>query len=404
MKEEKLQRIYKAIMLIVLTASITFIITSVVMYNSIGDIQPKVIKVESTNNNNGITKTFQTLRNFIEKNYIGEIDDNNLLEAAIKGYIKGLNDEYSEYITKDEMKEYMESTVGNYVGIGVYIANDTKNNQIVVLLPMKGSPAEEAGIQSGDVITKVDGIEYTGEELDKASAALKSKEGTTAKVEILRGEEILTLDVERRHIKINHMDSEVLENSIGYIQINTFDEGCYKEFEENWNKLKDQNIKGLIIDLRNNGGGIVEEAMAIADMFTNKDDILLITTEKGKEQETIQKSQIDKQIDMPVVILINEATASASEILTADLRENNSNIKVVGNKSYGKGVIQTIFSFTDGSGLKLTTNEYFTPKHNKINKVGITPDEEVELPEGKNMYTVKKEEDTQLQKAIELLK
>ena len=161
MKEEKLQRIYKSIMLIILTATVTFILTSVILYNNLGNITPTIIKVKSNSesnntnntNNNAILKTFQALHSFIEKNYIGEIDDNNLLESSIKGYVKGLNDEYSEYITKDEMQEYMEATTGNYVGIGVYIANDTKTNQIVVLLPMKGSPAEEAGMKavcSGD--------------------------------------------------------------------------------------------------------------------------------------------------------------------------------------------------------------------------------------------------------------
>ena len=399
MKEEKLQRIYKSIMLIILTATVTFILTSVILYNNLGNITPTIIKVKSNSesnntnntNNNAILKTFQALHSFIEKNYIGEIDDNNLLESSIKGYVKGLNDEYSEYITKDEMQEYMEATTGNYVGIGVYIANDTKTNQIVVLLPMKGSPAEEAGMKAGDIITKVDGIAYTGEELSKASAALKSQEGTKAKVEILRGEDLLTLDIERRQIQVNRIESDVLENSIGYMQITSFDEGTYKDFKENWASLKEQNVKGLIIDLRNNGGGIVEEAINIADMFTNKDETILITTGKKDKDEKIEKAKNDKEIDIPVVVLVNEGTASASEILTAAIKGNNQNTKIVGTVTYGKGVIQTIYTFSDGSGLKLTTNEYYTPNRNAINKVGITPDEVVTFPEGESMYTVQRE-------------
>ena len=154
---KKMQRIYKIIMLVLLTAAITFIITSVIIYNSLGKEKVKYIT-----SNNSISKTFQTFHDFIEKNYLGEIDDEKMLESAIKGYVEGLGDEYSEYITKEEMEDYMQDTIGNYVGIGVYIANNQKTNQIVVLMPMKGSPAEEAGIKSGDIITKVDGVSYTG--------------------------------------------------------------------------------------------------------------------------------------------------------------------------------------------------------------------------------------------------
>ena len=395
---QKTQRIYKTIMLVLLTAAITFIITSVAMYNFSGKEKVKYITATDT-----IGKTFQTFRSFIEKNYFGEIDDSKMLESAIKGYVAGLNDEYSEYITKEEMEEYMEDTTGKYVGIGIYIANNTKTNQIVVLMPMKESPAEEAGIKSGDIITKIDGVAYTGEELNKASSALKSKEGTKAKIEILRDGETINLEVERREIKVNHIETEVLESQIGYMEISTFDEGCYDEFKQKWEELKAKNITSLIIDLRNNGGGIVDEATNIADLMVEKDRTLLITASKNKE-EHITKAKEEKNINIPIVVLVNENTASASEILTAAVRENNENVKIIGTTTYGKGVIQTIYKLTDGSGIKLTTNAYYTPNHNEINKVGIKPDIEVELPEGESFYSVKMENDTQLQKAIEILK
>ena len=395
---EKTQRIYKTIMLVILTAAITFIITSIVMYNFSGEEKVKYITTTDT-----IGKTFQTFRNFIEKNYLGEIDDSQMLESAIKGYVEGLNDEYSEYITKEEMEEYMEDTTGKYVGIGVYITNNTKTNQIVVLMPMKESPAEEAGIKSGDIITKIDGVAYTGEELNKASSALKSEEGTKAQIEILRDGEIINLEVERREVKVNCIETEVLENKIGYIEISTFDDGFYDEFKQKWEELKEKNITSLIIDLRNNGGGIVDEAVNIADMVIEKDKTILITSNKDKTEE-ITKAKQEKIIDIPIVILVNENTASASEILTASVRENNENVKIVGTTTYGKGIIQTLFKLTDGSGIKLTTNAYYTPNHNEIHKVGIKPDIEVELPEGESFYSVKMENDTQLQKAIEILK
>jgi len=397
MKKEKIQKIYRSIMLVVLTAAITFIFTSISMYRSLGQGKVKYVASDT------IGRTFQTFHSFIERHYLGEMDDNAMLESAIKGYVEGLNDEYSEYITKEEMKEYMQDTTGKYVGIGIYIANNTQTNQIVVLAPMKGSPAEEAGLKSGDVITKVDGVLYTGETLSEASNALKKEEGTKAQIEILRDGQVLNFEVERREVKMNHIEAEVLENKIGYMEISTFDEGCYQEFKQKWEELKAKNITSLIIDLRNNGGGIVQEATNIADMMVEKDRTLLIIASKDKE-ESLTKAKQDKEIDIPIVILVNENTASSSEILTAAVKENNNQVTIVGNTTYGKGVIQTIFNLTDGSGIKLTTSEYYTPNHNVINKVGIKPDIEVEFPEEENLYTIEQEKDPQLQKAIEVLK
>ena len=396
MNKQFTEKIYKVIMLIVLTASITFILTSVIMFNKASKTQVKYYKETS-----GIGRTFQSFYNFINKNYIGEIDEKKMLESAIKGYVDGLGDEYSEYITKDEMKSYLEDTTGKYVGIGVYITNNKETNQIVVLQTIEGSPAEGAGMQSGDIITKINGIEYTGEQLSEASAVLKGQEGTKAKLEILRKNETINLEIERKNIKVNHIKSDVIEGNVGYMKISTFDEGTAKEFKQNWEDLKSKNASSLIIDLRNNGGGIVDEAIQIADMMTKKDQILLITTGKNQDEKT-EKAKNDKEIEIPIVFLINENTASASEILAGAVKENNENVKVVGKSSYGKGVIQTIYTLTDGSGIKLTTNEYYTPKHNKINKIGIKPDVEVELPTDETIYTVKRENDTQLKKAIDL--
>ncbi len=397
MKSEKGQRIYRTIMLILLTAMITFIITSIIMTHILGNGNIKYIATDR------IGRTFQNFRQFIEEKYLGEINDEAMLESAIKGYVAGLNDEYSEYITKEEMQEYMQETTGKYVGIGVYIANNTQTNQIVVLMPMKGSPAEEAGIKTGDIITKIEGKAYTGEELSEASSALKQEEGTKVQIEILRGEEVLTLEVERREVKVNHVEAEVLENNIGYMQISAFDEGCYEEFKQKWEELQAKNITSFIIDLRNNGGGIVDEAIDIADMMVEKNKTLLITESKNNKEETTKAKQ-NKTIDLPIVFLVNENTASASEILTAAVKENNNNVTIIGTTTYGKGIIQTIYNLTDGSGIKLTTNEYYTPNHNVIHKVGIKPDIEVELPEGESFYTVERSNDTQLQKAIEISK
>ena len=195
----------------------------------------------------------------------------------------------------------------------------------------------------------------------------------------------------------------MLEGNIGYIEFSSFDEGTAEEFKNKFNELKSQGITSLIIDLRNNGGGIVDEALKIAGYAVDKGTTLLYEVDKDGN-ETEEKSEVDKIIDMPIVILVNENTASSSEILSGALKDLGK-AKIVGTKTYGKGVIQQILTLADGSGLKITTEEYLTPNRTKINKVGIEPDETVELPDTvENILNVEREEDTQLQKAIEILK
>ena len=194
-----------------------------------------------------------------------------------------------------------------------------------------------------------------------------------------------------------------MENNIGYIQIPSFDETTSSEFKTKFEELQKQNIKSLVIDLRNNGGGIVSEALKIADFIADKDSVLLYEVDKNGK-ETVKKSENDPIVNMPIIVLVNGNTASSSEILAGALKDLGK-AKTVGTTTYGKGVIQQILKLSDGSGIKITIEEYQTPNRNKINKVGIEPDEKVELPESvDNILNLKESEDTQLQKAIEMLK
>ena len=402
MEENKKSRTYKIIMLVVLVAFITFIITSICMYqyftgNGIGNN----IIISSSNDN--IATELDKYKKIIDKYYLGEIDEEKLKEGAIKGYIEGLGDEYTEYISKEDMEEYLEDATGNFVGVGIYMVQDTESNRIMVLSPIKNSPAQKAGILPGDLIVSVDGVEYTASDMSVAATKIKGEVGSKVSLKILRDTETLDFELTRENIKVNPVEGKVLENNIGYIEFSSFDEGTAEEFKNKFQELQAQGIQSLIIDLRNNGGGIVDEALEIAGLIADKNSVLLYEVDKNNN-EKVEKSENDPIINMPVIILTNENTASSSEILAGALKDLGK-AKIVGTKTFGKGVIQQLLTLPDGSGLKITSEEYLTPNKTKINKVGIEPDETVELPETvENVLQVEEKDDTQLAKAIEMLK
>ena len=401
MERNTAQKVYKWIMLILIIIIITSMLTAFATYQYITN-NGGIIGYQKSDSINGLEYTLSKFRTELEEKYIGEINDEELIDGALKGYISALGDPYTTYYTKEEMDEIMTETEGNYVGIGIYMTIDTEKNAILVVEPIQNSPAEEAGILPGDLIIKVNGEEFSGEELDQAANKIKGEAGTKVTLEILRNEETKTIELTRRKVEISHITTKVLENNIGYIAISDFEGECANEFKTKYEELAKKNIKKLIIDIRNNGG-IVDEATEIADFITEKNSILLITKDKN-ENEAITKSKNKPIINMPVVLLINEYSASASEILAGALKDNQK-ATLIGTKTYGKGVIQELQRLSDGSGLKITTNEYYTPNKNVINKVGIEPDIKVELPAELQLQTeIPEDKDTQLQKAIEKLK
>ncbi len=400
MEKSKRYKIYKIIMTVVLTAFITFMVTSISLYSYFVK-NPVSVSAQSTNKD--IASKLTKYREIIDKYYLGDVDDTALEEGAIKGYIEGLGDPYTEYISKEEMDTYLDDTMGNFVGIGIYMIKNTQYDKIQVLSTIKGSPAEKAGIQAGDLIISADGVEYSADDMTTASNKIKGEEGTKVTIEVLRGAEKLKFELTREKVKVNQVEGKVLSNNIGYIKFTSFDETTAEDFKNQYQELAKKGIQSLIIDLRNNGGGIVDQALEIADYMTPKDSVLLYEVDK-KGKETVKKAKEDPIVNMPIIILTNENTASASEILAGALKDLGK-AKIVGTTTYGKGVIQQILKLNDGSGLKITIEEYQTPNRNKINKVGIEPDEKVELPSTVNsLLTIKESDDTQLQKAIEMLK
>lgn len=400
MEENKKYKVYKMLMIVALSVFITFMITSISLYTYFVE---NPVSISANNTNKDISSKLTKYREIIDKYFLGDVDDEKLEEGAIKGYIEGLGDPYTEYISKEDMDTYLDDTMGNFVGIGIYMIKNTQYDKIQVLSTIKGSPAEKVGIQAGDLIVSVDGVEYKASDMTVASNNIKGEAGTKVVVEILRGAETIKYEITREKVKVNQVEGKVISNNIGYIQFTSFDETTAEDFKAKYEELAKQNIKSLIIDLRNNGGGIVDQALEIADYITDKDSVLLYEVDKNNK-ETVRKSKNDAIINMPIIILTNENTASASEILAGALKDLGK-AKTVGTTTYGKGVIQQILKLNDGSGIKITIEEYQTPNRNKIHKVGIEPDEKVELPESvQNSLSIKESEDTQLQKAIEMLK
>lgn len=395
----KKNQILRTIMTITLTAVITFSITSLWLYGNNNIKNASVIS--GILQSDKLTTKINTIKSKIEKEYLRDYDENELTEWAVKGYVAGLNDIYSEYFTADEMAEYSADTLGEYVGIGVYITKNTETNQIVIYGTIKDSPAEKAGLQTNDILIEVDGKKVNGDNYSDITTKIKGKEGTKVKLKVQRGEEEKEFEITRKKVEIINVSSQMLDKGIGYIYISSFDGTKLNEqFEKEYNSLKDQGATTLIVDVRNNGGGIVDEALEIADLFTEKDTTLLI--EKNKDgNEDVTKAKKDKTINMKTVLLVNQKSASASEILAGIFKDKVDNATLVGTTTFGKGVIQILYQLPDGSGLKITSREYYTPNRREIDGKGIDPDVKVSDYEYNGKVDLKN--DTQLQKAIETL-
>ena len=391
---------------VIIAVMITFIITlcgTVILYDKY--LSHKGLLVKNYESSEDISNDLDLLRSIVEEKYKGEIDDDKLKQSALKGYIEGLGDEYTEFLTKDEWDD-LDSSLSEFVGIGVYMSQlKSSNDAVIIGVIDEDTPAGKAGIQAGDIIKTVEDEDVSGKGVEYVSSKVKGPEGTKVSIKVLRGDQEIEFTMTREQVKVYKIKHEMLENNIGYIDFDSFTDTSFDEFKEAYTDLKNNGAKSLIVDLRNNTGGYVKSALEIADLFVDSGKTLLITEDKDGNR-TIQKSSSDKTIDMPVVVLVNEYTASASEILTGILKDYGV-AKIVGTKTYGKGVIQEIYpdvlGTKIGGALKITVSEYFTPSENKINKIGITPDEKVELNEDSSVK-ITKENDAQLQKAIELLK
>ena len=309
------------------------------------------------------------LENIIEEDFYQEVSEDDLIDGALKGLFEGLNDPYSQYYTSDEFESLKEQTSGSFVGIGVYIGVSSENNKITIISPIEGSPAEQVGIKSGDIVVKVDGESIESKTVDEVIKQIKGKENTKVNLTVEREGKELSFDITRQTIVTKSVSNEVKNNDIGYLRITSFDEHTYDEFKENLSELESKGIKGLVIDLRDNPGGLLDVCVDIADDLIGKGTIVYTKDNSGNEE--YYKSDAN-ELDMPIAVLINGGSASASEILTAALVDNGKAI-AIGETSFGKGLVQSVKGLKDGTGYKLTTAQYFTPNGDYINGKGITP-------------------------------
>lgn len=345
-----------------------------------------------------------TVRKTIDELYLREVDDEALREGQIKGMVAALNDPYSVYMSKSEYEEFNMETEGEYGGIGI-IVTPGDDNLITVVSPIEDTPGERAGIKTGDKIIRVEGVDYFAETMDEAVSKMRGEPDTQVTITIFRSEngdsETFDVTITREIIKLVSVKSELLEGDIGYIRLTSFDVPTASDFLNHLSRLKMQGIKGIIIDVRNNPGGLMNVSTDIADELLGKATIVY-TEDKNGNKEYIYSD--NKLTDLPLVILVNGGSASASEILAGAVQDNGRGL-LVGTTTFGKGVVQRLRDLPDGSGIKLTVSEYFTPADKNIHGVGIEPDFVVELnEEAEGIGIDYLEQDNQLQKAIEELR
>lgn len=361
-------------------------------------------KKDTENDENNYGK-FQNFIKLIEENYYFDIDRKKMDLEIKKAIFASLGDPYSQYLTEEDMNNLKRANTGRFVGVGIQVTI-TENGEVSIIAPIKGGPSERAGILPEDVVIKIDDKDVPKNDLEATVKLMRGNEqiGSDVKLTIKRmvnGEEkILDFNIKREQIQTETVFHEILDNNILYVSITNFGEKTGQDFVKAVDDGISKGAKAIVVDVRNNPGGLLTSVITIADKLLPEDAVIMKTVD-SKKRENLTKSK-EKGIDLPVVVLINKGSASASEVLAVALKDNN-RAKLVGEKSFGKGIIQNIIPQLSGEGLKLTISEYFGPNDTKINKVGLEPDEKLEQNPGKiGIKHIK--EDVQLQKAIEILK
>lgn len=340
-----------------------------------------------------VASTVRVLRalQVVKARYVEDVPLETLLAGSIKGMVNSLNDPHSIYMDEKMFKEFMIETEGSFGGVGIVIG--TKDKLLTVVAPIEGTPGEQAGIKSGDHIVKIDGHDTKDLALDEAVSKIRGPEGTTVVLTIMRGQELQDYTLTRSNIQIKTVAGKMLENNIGYIRIAMFNENTGNDFIHKLQELEKQGLQSLVLDLRDNPGGLLDESVKVASQLVPKGPVVSVVTRDGHRETHSSNLAAAKY---PVAILVNGGSASASEIVAGAAQDTGVGT-LVGTKTYGKGSVQTVIRLDEGSAIKLTIAKYLTPKDRAINGVGIEPDIYVELTESQD-------KDIQLDKAVEVLK
>ncbi len=340
-----------------------------------------------------------TLQAIIEQEYLNDYTQEDLRDGLYKGLMEGLDDPYSVYYTEEEYQELSEDSEGVFEGIGAYLSQDPDTRVVTVTRPIPDSPAEKAGIKAGDILVEVDHENVEGDDLSVTVAKIRGPSGTKVNIGVRRQNRdgIVRFDIVRAKVESMTVDSKMLDNSIGYIQISEFDDVTSAQFKKAFNALEREEMRGLIIDLRDNPGGSVKTCVEIADEIL-PEGLIVYTEEKDGEGDKYTSSG-ENFYDGPLVVLVNGNSASAAEILTGAIKDHEQGT-ILGTTTYGKGIVQQIIPLGDGTGVKVTIASYFTPNGTDIHGIGIEPDEELELDV--DAY-LEDGTDNQLDRAVEII-
>lgn len=383
-----------AISLVAIACAITFVLTwtvSLNIYNS---------KISSSEKYEGVYAKLREMDVTVRNNYIGELNDETLEQSIINGYVVGIGDKYASYMSSASYYELQQTTSGVISGAGI-VTEEDGSGYLRITTVYKGGSAELNGVQAGDVITEIDGRSLLSMEEGTAAEKLSGDVGTRVALKLLRDGEEISVNLVRQQLDIESVTGEMLENNIGYISITAFNAKTSEQFAEVLTKLTDGGAKALIIDVRQNGGGLVSALKPILNRFIPAGIVATAEFSDGS-RKTLIETDSDEYINIPMAVLVDGGTASAAEIFAAALRDECSAL-LVGTQTCGKGVIQNTYEFSDGSAITISTAKIISSKTGEYDGVGLKPDYVTELPTGALPENISRDTDAQLQKAVEVL-
>ena len=345
----------------------------------------------------------EIMESYLDKYYVEEFDEALVEEMLYSGMAAGIGDRYTYYMPKENLDQYLENANGNFDGVGIEVYT-TQEGEVTISRVMEGQPAELAGMQEGDVIIGVDGEDMRGKLISDVAAKIRGEAGTEVMIDVLRKStgETLQMTMQRAVVVMESVDSRMINGNIGYISISGFKENTYEQFKTALDELKEKGMQGLVLDLRDNPGGLVKSVYHIGEELL-PEGTMVYTLDKQEKRDDLECD--GEYLDIPLVVLVNENSASASEIFAGAVKDTGRGT-LVGMQTFGKGLVQRLFTLPDGSGLNVTIQKYYTPNGTSIHGVGIEPDEVLQLPEkylATALTDIPEAEDNQLQKALEVL-